>query len=1239
MSNDPELSRLERFDILRKVGEGAVGAVYEAFDRERRQRVALKTLRSATPDSLRLLKREFRSAQDLGHPNLVQLGELLEFKGTWLVTMEFVEGVDFLTYVAAPADGATVAPHAPPLHRFDETRLRSALAQLTHALAALHSAQIVHRDVKPSNVLVTAEGRLVLLDFGLALELGSEGDRQASLVVGTPRYMAPEQAAAGRVDSRADWYSVGVMLFAALTGRAPFSGGATDVIGQKLLAPAPRPSDFADALPPDLEALCSALLATDPALRPNDAEVLTKLGLTPPDTSTSISADTVCFVGRGAELSLLTAALERVTAGGTELCFVRGEPGIGKSALVQAFVRGFAERTAGGHVFTGRCYERESVPYKALDSVLEQIADALRGWEPAELRSLLPADTDLIPRAFPAIADLVRGSLAPLAAAPPRNPQELRARVFAAVRTLMSRLSDRSPLVIVVDDLHWADADSLALLRELVSPPNAPRLLLVATERSSTQTSAALLAFRERLTREGVASSEIRVGALAPADALELARRLAELRADSESSPEDAARIASEAAGHPLFIDEIVRRQATSEGRLRSVGLDEAILARVGHLDPRARDLLELVAISGVPSTLNVLARAAELDGDALFAALAALRAGHLVNTAGPGLDARVEPFHDAVREAVVQTLGDERKRLAHARLAQALARSEQADPAQLALFWEGAGELGFATEAARRAAAHATRGLAFRKAADLYSRILRWHRPEWEHASATRRLLADALHNAGASAESAEVHLELARSATGLEALDERREAAEQLMQGGRFDAGIAELRDVLTAVGERLPDSPAAIVFWLLVERVRLRLRGLHPKSVTTTSPEYRLRVACLRSSGLSFAMLHTVLGQYFMTRFLRLALDAGDRALLAEALCLEASYLAVGGSPALARTRALLQPAERLAGELATPFLEALVAVARGYMSYCTGKFTPAKTTLAQAERIFANQCVGTYFHLGTTRSMLYRALAYRGDLRELAERVEPVWREAQDRGDLRAETSMLTLPLPLLALAHDEPGRAWEWLRMARVRLTRARFQLPHFNCALWEAQAELYRGDPERAWLRFESVRAPLRRSLLLSIENVRVMTEELRGRLALARAARAASQRDTLLAFVRRRVRALRAPQLPWADAFADQLEAGSAFVAGHRAEAEQLLKRAVLSSEAADMRLHAAASRYWLGELTGGASGRQHLEAALQLMLAEGVTNAPAFVSLLCPARVRGEGSTPASAVTAASP
>ncbi|HEX7700935.1 MAG TPA: serine/threonine-protein kinase, partial [Kofleriaceae bacterium] len=342
--------------------------VYRALDRERGVQVALKTLRGATPDSVLRFKTEFRSLRDIRQPNLVELGELFESEGQWFFTMELIRGAPLLAWVrglvesggppstdsailrmgeisdematvVTPGEERTIAtmsgesekePAIRPGPRADESRLRTALAGLTSGLAALHRAGKIHRDVKPSNVVVDETGRAVLLDFGVVAERqGSTADDK--LIVGTVSYMAPEQARGDSVGPAADWYAMGVVLFQALTGRLPLAATSEALLVLKQHTPSPEVSRFVDA-PEDLARLCMQLLEREPNERPSEGQIFELLGSARTVYEASwmpAATEGRLFVGRRVELGLLEAALA-ASQNAAVAVVVEGESGVGK---------------------------------------------------------------------------------------------------------------------------------------------------------------------------------------------------------------------------------------------------------------------------------------------------------------------------------------------------------------------------------------------------------------------------------------------------------------------------------------------------------------------------------------------------------------------------------------------------------------------------------------------------------------------------------------------------------------------------------------------------------------------------------------------------------------------------------------------------------------------------------------------------------------------------------------------
>ena len=213
-----------RFQIVRALGQGGMGVVYEALDAARAGRVALKTLTRCRAQDLYRLKNEFRSLADVAHPNLVALHEFICDDDTWFFTMDLLQGEDFLAYVRGLEVVELAQTRAAAEPQFDEERLRAALGQLVQGVVALHQAGKLHCDLKPGNVMVSKTGHLTILDFGLVSErVGpSTGRTLGPEWSGTPGYMAPEQREARELSPATDYYAIGVMLFESMAGRLPF---------------------------------------------------------------------------------------------------------------------------------------------------------------------------------------------------------------------------------------------------------------------------------------------------------------------------------------------------------------------------------------------------------------------------------------------------------------------------------------------------------------------------------------------------------------------------------------------------------------------------------------------------------------------------------------------------------------------------------------------------------------------------------------------------------------------------------------------------------------------------------------------------------------------------------------------------------------------------------------------------------------------------------------------------------
>jgi serine/threonine protein kinase len=371
-----DFSGNERFMIVRRIGAGGMGVVYEAFDRERKAKVALKTLPFADAAALYRFKQEFRSLADVVHANLVALYQLIADGDQWFFTMELVHGCTFLDYVRPRTPGSAltsrvhftphyaeisqetvdfralperallgdaeqqaVRPTLMPAAHHD--RLREALRQLAEGVCALHAAGKLHRDLKPSNVLVTPRGRVVILDFGLVTPLGQRAadDATDQGVAGTAAYMSPEQAAGQPLSEASDWYCVGAMLYQVLTGHPPFVGSKYQVMHDKQLAEPAFPAELAAQIPDDLREACQALLRMRPAERLTGAQLLRSLGAegpTPAVGAPTPESARAPFVGRTVHLAVLGDALKSLVRHPV-VVHVFGRSGAGKSFLLQHF--------------------------------------------------------------------------------------------------------------------------------------------------------------------------------------------------------------------------------------------------------------------------------------------------------------------------------------------------------------------------------------------------------------------------------------------------------------------------------------------------------------------------------------------------------------------------------------------------------------------------------------------------------------------------------------------------------------------------------------------------------------------------------------------------------------------------------------------------------------------------------------------------------------------------------------
>jgi tetratricopeptide (TPR) repeat protein len=1248
----------ERFRLLRKLGEGGMGVVYEAFDEERSERVAVKTLRDLTADSLARFKREFRALADVHHPSVVTLGELFSEGREWFFSMELVEGEDFLEYVrpaaglraiespaGASLDALAVAPTVPFARsdaggRFDEARLRAAMRQLSGALTTLHAAGIAHRDLKPSNIRVTAEGRLVVLDFGLAADLARDRPSTVGLS-GTPAYMAPEQATASAVGPEADWYAVGVLLYEALTGTLPFVGTALQMMMMKQSQTPAPPGSLVPDVPADLDALCVALLRYDPKARPTGAAVQRAFGdaVVPAGNGSPGSfADGTPFVGRAEELEALRTAFHDSREQRAPVSvLLEGESGVGKSCLVRRFLATLAAEEPNLVVLAGRCFEREAVPYKALDGVVDALANLLVRDRGSLAGQVLPMRAGALTQVFPVLrrVDAFANVRRPLADT--SDPVELRGRAFAAMRETLTRLATIRPCVITIDDLHWADADSLALLGEIMRAPEAPPLLLVATVRTSSKDSLSSRdSSKESLSTEkgGIlqrivaVTLEGRVRTIPMArmpedDACALASRLLEREAsmDARGAPE----IAREAGGHRLFIDALVRHVAIAGTRASGSRLEDALWARVAALDPGPQRAMQILAVAGKPITQEVLADALGGDRAELGRHVSLLRVAHLASITGARASDTIEPYHDRVRAAVVANLAPDVLAACHRALALALERAPRRDTEALLRHWREAGDPALAAQYAALAGDEAGGALAFDRAAVLYETALELGSAQGAARSTLLEKLGDALASAGRGSRAAEAYVSAAEGARGARSFELQRRSADQLLRVGHIDEGLAAIERVLAGFGLQAPRTKLGAVVRFLVDRALLAVRGLgfRARDASEIAASALARVDACISLAFTVGLVDSLWGAVYQARGLRLALECGERGRIARALAGEAVYVSVAGARALRRTEALLTRCHALAAECGDPVALAWAQLASGLSYYLLGK---TKLALEYMERAHDLWCVipGSLWELDTLQVFATNARVDLGLLARVARETPVALRDAEQRGNRYAvvSLSLTQATIAFLAVEGSEPTLAR--VNEAIASWSKRGFHLEHFFAFMACAEALAYGGRAAEAHALIESNWPALQRSMLpFIVQAVRVRSYQVRARMAL-RAAEASEGEAfaRLLSDAERCARRLdREKTSALASPFAALIRAGLASTR-RRGEAltASLLREAIAGFDALEMALYAAAARRRLGEVVGGDEGRALVRGADAWMKSESVGEPERMTVLLAP-------------------
>jgi hypothetical protein len=1156
-----------RYRIERFLGRGATGAVYEAIDEQRSGlRVAIKLLVERHPQALYRLKNEFRALADTVHINLVSLHGLGTDPLGWFVVMDLVEpSSDFLTYVRRGGDS-----------HCDIVKLRAALVQLVRGVAAVHSSGKVHRDLKPRNVLVTPQGRVVIIDFGLvgdATDRGPGGTLDG-IFVGTPAYAAPEQASGHGYGPKADLYSVGVMLHEALTGELPGEDGSThQQLERKASAGPASPSSIARGVPPDLDALCSELLEPDPERRPDAPEVLRRLDAFEP---TPQAPSRIRFVARERELAQLEEAFERARHGAPALVVIRGPSGIGKSALLNHFFDRVRQR-AGGVVLAGRCHALEQLPFKAFDKLIDQLGRYLIGLSPVEAASLMPRDVSLLARLFPTLYRAPAVLQMPGVRDAERDEGMLRTRAFSALKELLARLADRSTLVLGFDDLQWTDYDSADLLRELMRAPRAPACLFVCAMREGG-------ADASWLSAAGAASAspvELELEPLDPAASTELARAML----GDAGTEQDVELVVSEATGSPFLLEQL-SRDARDRGGSRS--LRAAVDARVAKLDAGAKLVFELVCSAGHPLELTVAIDATRAEPRSV----PALLASSLVCTSVRHATEYLEIHHDRIAEVVAGAIEPSRRRELHQRLAETLVRMQHSDSDLIASHFRAAGRPERASLHTLAAAEQAKRVFAFGRAAELYEVAIA--EADASQKPALELALAEAYANVGRLSEAAYLYEKLGRQP---ERASERRELTQQAMVLHLLIGSVEPGTRLLGALCRELGLRPlwrsrwlSALMILVLVLRYRLgpRIAALPVPTESRHRGTSRERLdLCVRATrGFSHLSIDQV--DYFSLHCGLLVRRYRDRARWPLAMAWDVTWRCVRRGWSSEHDDRCISNAVALAEADADDELLALVLATEGTRSMYTARFAAGDRVMERVEQVLtgSGRWMATLYN--GTRAARLAGWICAGHLGKIVQHSDGWLADARTHGD-RGSELIVGIFGAMGLLAMDDVSGARDALSVLETPFAR---ETSFSGYPGYLGEISLYEGDPVSAIADYERATSSRFFARLRQFAYTRCWSSLLLGRAYLLLGREDGRRSAHWQRLAAREARRLAGLGFGPAEGSAALIRGALAARQGDHETGVLELEHAAQAFDRYGVCLHAAAARYRLGKLRQGDAG-----------------------------------------------
>jgi tetratricopeptide (TPR) repeat protein len=581
----------------------------------------------------------------------------------------------------------------------------------------------------------------------------------------------------------------------------------------------------------------------------------------------------------------------------------------------------------------------------------------------------------------------------------------------------------------------------------------------------------------------------------------------------------------------------------------------------------------------------------------------------------------KIEVYHDRIRETIISKLPKEKLKTYHTNIVNILETTTGTDPEDLIVHFQGAGNYQKAGEYACLAADKAAESLAFDHASKLY-RIAIDFLPQEAKMADLEEKLGVALANAGRTIEAAQAYLLAAgENNERFKVLKLKQVAAEQLLRGGHVDEGLSVLRDILLELGMTLPKKPWHSALLFLWGRFRLWLRGLEFKERDTKDIPYEqlVKIDICWSAATGLAMIDTVRGSEFQVRHLLYALEVGDIYRLSRAFAWEIAFSATSTSSRKGgRLEKFSKLAKSLVDKVENPHAEGLFFLMSGVSHFLMGEWLEAYELNKKAGKILRTQCTGVSWEAYTAELFLLRSLFFMGKFDEISERAFVGVKEAQERGNLYAETSLRTRVSYVNYLMLDDPNSAMNEIDGAMEKWPQEGFHAQHYYSCLARGEILLYCNKTEEVWNLTKEYWPKLKRSLMLNVQILLIESLHLRVRAAICVAIKDPS--PSSLKTIERLANRLLNENTFCSLGFAHSALASLAAFNKKYDEAINHLSIAEEKFAAVNMNLYKVAAQRARGKLMSTSQGNELIKKAEEFAKSQQVQNVDAFCQMLLP-------------------